>query len=116
MNNLHSQTQVCNSPNRSKHSIQTAIRAELTGSDRCSALGMTVRSSSPVLTLCRQLVEAGHDPATPLKAYRADTLALRVKSIGQGAKLEVDGEGTGFRLRRQPGRATPMRSFSEAAE
>jgi len=30
-----------------------AIRAELAGSDRCSALGITISSSSPVLALCR---------------------------------------------------------------
>jgi len=42
-------------------------RAELVGDDSCSALGITVRSSSPVLALCRKLVDAGHDPATPLE-------------------------------------------------
>lgn len=45
-----------------------AIRADLEGDDTCSALGVTVRSSSPVLALCRQLVDAGHDPTTPLEA------------------------------------------------
>jgi hypothetical protein len=116
MNNLHSQTQVCNSQNLSNRSIQTAIRAELIGSERCSAPGMTVCSSSPVLALCRQLVEAGHDPATPLEAYRGDTLALRVKSIGLGAKLEVNTAGTGFKPRRQPSAAPPIRRNLEAAE
>jgi hypothetical protein len=98
-----------------RQSSQT-IRAALTGDDTCAALGITVRSSSPVLSLCRKLIDAGHDPSTPLEAYRGDTLALRVKSIGQGARLEVNGEGTGFRAVRQPDAAPPMRYFREAAE
>ena len=51
-----------------------AIRAELRGSNEASALGLTLRSHAPVLALCRLLITAGHDPATPLEAYRADTL------------------------------------------
>jgi hypothetical protein len=82
--------------------IQQAIRADLAGSDSCSALGLTINSSSPVLALCRKLVQAGHDPAWPLEAYRGDVLCLRVRSIGDGARLEISGEGTGFRQRRQP--------------
>jgi hypothetical protein len=27
----------------------------------------------------------------PLEAYRGETLALRVRSIGEAAKLEIDG-------------------------
>jgi hypothetical protein len=34
-------------------------------------------------------LEAGHDPATPLEAYRGSTLCLRVRSIGEGAALTV---------------------------
>jgi hypothetical protein len=92
------------------------IQAQLSGDDTCTALGITVRSSSPVLALCRKLVEAGHDPATPLEAYRGDTLCLRVRSIGRAAKLEVNSEGTGFRPRPQPGRQDSTRPFKEAAE
>jgi len=36
-----------------------------------------------------RLVEAGHDPSTPLEAYRGTTLCLRVRSIGAGARLTV---------------------------
>ena len=88
------------------------IRAELVGSDTCTALGITVTSSSPVLGLCRQLVEAGHDPSTPLEAYRGETPALRVKSIGQAAGLEVNSGGKGFKPRPAP----PVSPFREAAE
>jgi len=58
-----------------------ATRAELRGDDICDACGITVRSSTPVLALCRKLVKAGYDPATPLEAYRGDTLCLRVPML-----------------------------------
>jgi hypothetical protein len=79
-----------------------AIFAELIGSDRCSALGMTERSSTPVLTICRRLVEAGHDPATPLEAWRGDVLCLRIRSIGEAAQLEPSPRGVGFVRGRPP--------------
>jgi hypothetical protein len=60
------------------------------GGDRwCSALGITATSNAPVLALCRRLIEAGHDPSARLEAYRGTTLSLRVRSIGEGAKLTV---------------------------
>jgi hypothetical protein len=39
------------------------------------------------LALCRKLIAAGYDPTLPLHAYRGDTLALKVCSIGEGAHL-----------------------------
>jgi hypothetical protein len=68
----------------------SAVRAELIGANRATALGVEAHGSSPVFALCRAQVEAGHDPATPLHAYRGDTLALKVRSIGEGAKLTVE--------------------------
>jgi hypothetical protein len=44
------------------------IRAELVGGEQASALGITVNQYSPVIGLCRALIKAGHDPATPLEA------------------------------------------------
>jgi hypothetical protein len=41
MNYLQSKTHFCNHKNLTNASTQTVIRAELIGSDRCSALGMT---------------------------------------------------------------------------
>ena len=76
-----------------------AIRADLIGSDTCTALGLTCNSGSPVLALCRGLVEAGHDPAIPLEAYRGDVLCLCVRSIGDAAAVEVNARGTGFVVR-----------------
>jgi hypothetical protein len=69
----------------------TAIHAELTGTDSCSALGITVSAGAPVLALCRKLIKDGYDPSMPLEAWRGSTLCLRVRSIGEAAKLDVDG-------------------------
>lgn len=66
------------------------MRAELIGSNQATACGVTVSGrNAPVLALCRALIEAGHDPAIPLEAYRGNTLCLRVRSIGEGAALSV---------------------------
>jgi hypothetical protein len=86
----------------------TPIRATLSGDDIVTALGITAQSSSPVLALCRQLVAAGHDPATPMHVFRGDTLALIIRSIGDAARLEINGDGNGFRARRQPDACPPI--------
>src|SRR5262245_6364308 len=65
------------------------IRADLIGADTAVAAGITATGHAPLLTLCRRLVEAGHDPSTPLEAYRGSTLCLRARSIGAGARLTV---------------------------
>jgi hypothetical protein len=72
-----------------------AIRAEIVGDSQCSARGITSRchKSSPVIALCRALIEAGHDPATPLHAYRGDTLCLRIRSIGEAARMVAQSKG-----------------------
>ena len=79
MSYLHPQSHFCNDKHLFNASTQTVIRAELIGSDRCSALGTTARGATPVLGLCRLLVEAGLDPITPLEAWRGSTLCLRVR-------------------------------------
>ena len=79
----------------------TAIVAQITGSNRCDAEGLTVTGHAPVLAMCRRLIEAGYDPARPLHAYRGDTLCLKVRSIGEGAKLTVrEDNREGLRLAR----------------
>jgi hypothetical protein len=74
------------------------IRAELKGSNCCEALGVTARGHAPVLDLCRALVAAGHDPHRPLHAYRGDVLALKIRSIAEGAKLTVRDDRAGPRF------------------
>jgi hypothetical protein len=63
------------------------IHAVITRHDTCTAERVTACGSVPVLALCRKLIAAGYDPALPLHAYRGDTLALKVCSIGEGAHL-----------------------------
>jgi hypothetical protein len=74
----------------------TAITAKLTGVDTIVALGVTTVSATPVLTLCAELVAADIDPESPLTVYRGNTLALIVRSIGEGANLEINARGTAF--------------------
>src|SRR5262249_43728765 len=82
------------------------IFAELIGSNTCTAAGITVVDRAPVLALCRALVTAGQDPNRPLHAYRGDALCLRVRSIGEGARLTMEDERRGRpRLRRWRNRA-----------
>ena len=73
-----------------------SIRAVLIGSDCCAAAGLAAHSSAPVLALCRIMIGAGHDPATPLVVWRGNTLALTIRSIGEGAKVEASPRGVGF--------------------
>lgn len=72
------------------------IRAELIGNDQCEANGIAVRESAPVLALCRRLIAAGYNSRARLEAWRGETLALCVRSIGEGARLRVASNGVGF--------------------
>ena len=102
---------------RATLSCNTPLRAELVGSARCTIAGFIATSAAPVLALCRTLLAAGFDPSQPLEGYRGATLALRVRSIGEAAALELNSEGTGFRRRRQPDAAPPIAPIvSEGAE
>jgi hypothetical protein len=80
----------------SRGETRTVIRAELAWDDHATARGIVARGSSPVLKLCRLLVDAGHDPSTPLEAWRNGVLCLRVHSIGEAAGLRVAAHGVGF--------------------
>ena len=74
------------------------LRAEITGDDRATCNGLEAQHNAPVLALCRKLIAAGHDPVTALEAYRGDVLCLRVRSIGEAARLTVEETGTGPRF------------------
>jgi hypothetical protein len=95
------------------------IRAELIGSDSCTALGLIAKSGAPMLALCRKLIEAGHDPSMPLEAYRSGKLCLRVRSIGEAARLRMDTDKIGrpvFKREKTTARASPIDFRREAAE
>ena len=68
-----------------------SIRGELIGNNLSRAAGFSSTGPTPVLALCRTLLAAGFDPAQSLEIYRGNnTLALRVGSIGEAAKLAVE--------------------------
>jgi hypothetical protein len=94
----------------SQKSQAVPIRAELIGGNTCTAAGLLVRGSSPVLALCRDLIAAGHDSAAPFDAWRGDVLAVRVASLAAGAQLTVEESAHGpvFRnFRKAPRSAVP---------
>jgi hypothetical protein len=95
--------------------MTVTIRADLIGSDICAATGITATANAPVLALCRKLIEAGHDPATRLGAYRGATLALTVRSIGEVAQLDINSKGTGFVRRVEDVRTAPPARKSDPA-
>lgn len=77
--------------------------------------GITARSSTPVLALCRELLAQGLSPDAALAVHRAGTLALRIRSIGEAARLEVNSAGTGFAPLRAVRTASLMRFRDQAA-
>jgi hypothetical protein len=84
------------------------IHAQISSDTIATSCGIAVHIGSPVLALCRELVRQGCNPATPMQAFRGDTLCLTIRSIGEAAGLQVSGEGTGFRPATQPGSAPPV--------
>jgi hypothetical protein len=78
-----------------KHCRQELLRAELIGATTCKAAGTTAHGYAPVLTLCRELLAAGLNPDQALEVYRGTTLALRVRSLRDGAVLTVKTAGNG---------------------
>lgn len=71
------------------------IRAVLSGCYTASAAGVTVDyegrcRGSPICTLARKLVEAGHDPATILHVYRGDTLCFEPRPLGLWAGQTIE--------------------------
>ena len=81
------------------------IAAEISSDTIARSCGIEIKSPSPVLALCRQLVAEGCKPNTPLEAYRGDTLCLTIRSIGEAAGLQIGGHGRGFTRAREGGAA-----------
>jgi hypothetical protein len=102
---------------RDKTEPQAApLYAELVGSTICTACGIAAHGNAPALALCRRLIEAGCDPTVPLDVYRGAVLALRIRSIGEGAKLTVeecsDGRPRFRRHRPHPSEVAPSAAKS----
>jgi hypothetical protein len=73
------------------------IIAELIGDDscRCQEIDAAVTANAPVLAMCRLLIATGIDPDTALCVYRQGVLALKVRSMREGARLTVKTAGNG---------------------
>jgi hypothetical protein len=84
------------------------IHAQLSSDTIARSCGIEIKSPSPVLALCRRLLDEGCQSSAPLEAYRSDVLCLHVRSIGEAAALKVGGEGIGFRPANQPDTAPPI--------
>jgi hypothetical protein len=92
---------VVSEANRQQQLAQAPICATLTGSDRSEPESVIARGPAPVLAICRALIEAGHEPERMLHAYRGGVLAVKVRSLGEGARLNVEDDRHGTpRLRR----------------
>jgi hypothetical protein len=79
------------------------IKAVLSGTRHCSALGISVNAYTPVASLARQLVRAGFHPDRLIEVYRGTTLRFRV-SLATAARLTVKDGSDGiprFRLHPQ---------------
>jgi hypothetical protein len=88
---------------------ETVLTGALIGDDTATACGIAVRSTSPVRVLCRELIATGMTPDAALTVFRYGTVALRVRSIGEAAALEINSKGAGFTRARAVRAAPPMR-------
>jgi hypothetical protein len=93
--------------NRCTHIAQVidAVHAQIDADNAVSAYGYTAVSTSPVLALCRDLIDAGHLPTAPMLVFRGTMLCLNVRSLEEAAALEVAPRGIGFvpcAVRRRP--------------
>ena len=79
-----------------------ALRGDLVGVDLIVVDRLSVCSDTRIRDACRKLVEFGVDPKTPLHCFRKGQLAVTVRSIGKGSRLEINGDGIGFIVRRTP--------------
>jgi hypothetical protein len=91
------------------------VVAQLVGSGIAIADNIKAHGS---LHLCRQLLDAGIDPDAELLCYRNGQLALRISSIGYGAKIvvrETATEGPRFATWRPFPAARSRRPFGKTA-
>jgi hypothetical protein len=103
--------------NRQHNFAQAPICAELIGSSRCDAEGLSARGYAPVFQLCRELVAAGFNPACSLEAWRGQTFCLRIRSIGEAARLTIEDDGNGTpRIRRWRNRPETYGAGSPVAQ
>jgi hypothetical protein len=97
MSKVHESARSRNNDADRPHTKLQLVRADLVGDDccRCKEIDAAVTANAPVLAMCRQLLATGVDPDTPLRVYRRGVLALKVRSIREGARLTVKTAGNG---------------------
>lgn len=93
---------------RAVPALSNPIHAEIVGSDTVIVGDMVVVCAAPIITICRELVARGADPAIAMLAFRSNQLAVKVRAIGEAAQLEINGKGSGFKHRATVGRASPI--------
>jgi len=99
------------------------VSAKRIGPNECRceyAYSISTSSYAPVLTRCRELLRGGCGLNQAIEIYRADVLAVHVRSIGKTAKLAVEDSENGVprsRLARlpRPGAASPTTFDLDAA-
>jgi hypothetical protein len=96
-------------PKSPKQEVRT-LRGDLIGCDLIVVDRLSVCSDTPILDACRKLVELGVNPRIDLHCFRNGRLAVTVRSIGEGARLEINGNGIGFTVRRRVVTASPVRN------
>jgi hypothetical protein len=101
--------------------VLTTLRIDLS-SDTIASVSSTsslaVHAGAPVIALSRKLLDGGLDPTTPLECYRGTTLCLKVRSVGEAARLYVAATTTGrpvFRREASRVRAPLMSQSSRPA-
>lgn len=65
------------------------VKVYLVGMREAEADGFCASGETPILNLCRQLIEAGYDADRAVYVYRGDALAMTISSLGYGARLRV---------------------------
>ena len=68
--------------------------------ERCTAEGLEVKANAPGLAMCRRLLEAGFEDSRPLHCYRGKELAMKICSIGWGARYAIEEGPNGPKLRK----------------
>ena len=95
-----------------------AIRAELSGSDRCAALGITAVGYAPVTMLARKLIRAGVDPAARSRSIAAPPWRCGPAPWLRPLRVTVRDDNRGvprFVGYRAPRAARPRQRLSEAS-
>jgi hypothetical protein len=77
---------------------QAPVIGVIDNTNICRIGDQTTVSRTPILTACRELLAQGVNPDRALEIYRRGILAVRVRSIGEGARLTIREDRHGVEL------------------